>query len=247
VLPLVHAGLTDPGRQRLENQDRFLADSNQGLFLVSDGMADNISPQQVVELLPGMFRESLGDTDSLDSPHVLRLVADILGRLSDRVFQESLKHCEMLGATLALVVIRQKTALVAHLGDSRVYLCRDETLQALTRDHSRVWDMIAAGELQEETPQLRRWNGGPTRYVGMADTPAADVRCLTVQPGDRILLCSDGLTGELDDESIRRILAKPWTPEQMCREFVERANAAGGHDNITVLVVQVEASAAPSE
>jgi protein phosphatase len=210
-------------------------------------MADNISPQLVVDLLPGLIRQTLLANDSLDSPIVHRKVSDMLSQLSDRIFQESLQRDEMLGTTLALILIRDQKALVAHLGDSRVYLHRDGGLQALTRDHSRVWEMISAGELHKETPQQRRWNGGPTRYVGMAYTPEAEVCSLPLGSGDCLLLCSDGLTGELDDESIRRVLGQNWDPQQKCEELVKKANQAGGHDNISVLVVQVEASAAPSE
>jgi protein phosphatase len=143
----------------------------------------------------------------------------------------------MIGTTLVLALTRRGLVLVAHLGDSRAYLCRGGMLRALTRDHSFAQEMIDRRELEAETAELRRWNGGPTRFVGMPHTPAADVRVLPWASGDRLLLCSDGLTGELNDETIRAVLCEPWPPERTCKELLDRANAAGGHDNITAAVL----------
>jgi protein phosphatase len=235
-LPL-HAGLSDTGRQRWYNEDRFLSVPEAGLFLVADGMADLVSPQLVVDWLPAMLREALSDDAPLDGPLVPMVVREVLGGLSDRIYAASRRREVMIGSTLALVLVRHGLALIAHLGDSRVYLCREGILEALTRDHSRVQAMIDAGELETETAALRRWNGGPTCFVGMATTPEAKVRTLPLRPADRLLLCTDGLTGELADEEIRVILCEPWPPESTCRELVQRANAAGGHDNVTVLVI----------
>jgi protein phosphatase len=237
VDPPLHAGLSDPGRQRWYNEDRFLVVPEAGLFLVADGMADLVSPQLVVDWLPAMLREGLADNAPLNGPHVAAAVREVLGRLSDRVYAESRNRQVMVGTTLALVLLRQGLALVAHLGDSRVYLCRDGELEALTRDHSRVQEMIDAGELESETAELRRWNGGPTRYVGMARTPEPEVRILPLRPADRLLLCTDGLTGELADDKIRALLCDLWPPERTCLELVQKANAAGGHDNVTVVVI----------
>jgi protein phosphatase len=234
---LFHACQTDPGRQHRDNEDRCLADAAAGIYLVADGMADCVSPQLVVDWLPDMLRGALAAEAALDDPGIRDVVRGVLSGLSDRVREEARRRDDLLGTTLALVLVRRGTALVAHLGDSRVYLCRGRRLEALTRDHSFVQAMIDAGQLEKETAELRRWNGGPTRFVGMARTPDADVRTLPLLPGDWLLLCSDGLIGELDDETIRSVLCEPWTPEQTCRELIDRANAAGGHDNITALVI----------
>jgi PPM family protein phosphatase len=242
---LLHACLSDPGRLRPANEDRCLADLGRGLFLVADGMADGVSPQLVEDWLPAMLTEALADDAPVDGPHAPDLVRDVLARLSDRVRDEAARRGDMLGTTLALVLIRRGTALIAHLGDSRVYLCREGKLEALTRDHSRVQELIDYGELAEETPELRRWNGGPTQFVGMGRQPEADVRAVPLLAGDRLLLCTDGLTGELPDEAIRSVLAEPWPPGRTCRELVDRANAAGGHDNVTVLVIAAGPGRAP--
>jgi protein phosphatase len=242
VVELLHAALSDPGRQRRANEDRCLIDPSAGLFLVADGMADNVSPQLVVDWLPGLLRAALPDDAPLDDPQAPDRFREVLGRLSDRIRAESLRRDDMLGTTLALVLVRNGLALVAHLGDSRVYLCREGRLEALTRDHSHVQTLIDAGVLEKETAALRRWNGGPTRYLGMAHTPEPDVRLLNVLACDRLLMCSDGLTGELDDETIRTVLCAPGTPPQACRELIDRANAAGGHDNVTVVVIAAAGS-----
>jgi protein phosphatase len=231
---ITHACLSDPGRTHADNQDRWLADPEGGLYAVADGMADERPAQQIVERLPALLRCRLAGVAGLHEPGAAEQVRAALVELNAEV-----RDPEITGSTLVLALVHDRRALIAHLGDSRVYLFREDTLHRLTRDHSWVQEMLDAGTLTPEEAAETRSNGGPTRFIGMWGEPVADVCPLELRSGDRLLLCSDGLTGMLTDTDLLVILRKSPLPADACRRLVAAANAAGGEDNITALVVAV--------
>jgi protein phosphatase len=233
-----HAALSDRGRTHDTNQDRWLIQPELGLHLVADGMSEDISPQLVVDTLPGLLETALTGVEDLTDPRAPDGVRAAIAQVSRKVYAESEKRYDMLGATVVLALVRGGHALVAHLGDSRAYLLREGELHPLTRDHSKLEHYIALGWIRPEEA-IWRGNGGPTRYAGMRADAEADVCLLEVRPGDRLLLCSDGLTEMLDDDELTPLLAPPLTPEWACERLVAAANKAGGKDNITVVVVAV--------
>jgi PPM family protein phosphatase len=233
-----HAALSDAGRTHDDNEDRWLADPARGLYLVSDGMAEAVSPQIVVDTLPGLLDSALAGVKDLTDPKAADGLRAAMAQVSRKVREVSASRFDMLGATVVLALVRGGHALVAHLGDSRAYLLRGGALERLTRDHSQLEMLIALGWIKPEEAS-GRGNGGPTRYAGMRADAEADVRVLELRPGDRLLLCSDGLTEMLDDDELPPLLAPPLTPEQACGRLVAAANQAGGNDNITVVVVAI--------
>jgi len=132
-------------------------------------------------------------------------------------------------------------ALVAHVGDSRAYLWRDGQLEQITRDHSWVEEQISAGVLSEDEARTHPWRNLVTRALAGADDPNVELTPVTLERGDRILVCSDGLTSPLTNSSIAEILARTpaGQPEELCQALVDEANNAGGPDNITVIVIEV--------
>lgn len=132
-------------------------------------------------------------------------------------------------------------ALVAHVGDSRAYLWRDGQLDQITRDHSWVEEQITLGVLSEDEARQHPWRNLVTRALSGAEDPNVELTPVTLERGDRVLICSDGLTSPLTNSSIAEILARtpPGRPEELCRALVDAANDAGGPDNITVIVVEV--------
>ena len=132
-------------------------------------------------------------------------------------------------------------ALVAHVGDSRAYLWRDGALDQITRDHSWVEEQIVLGVLSEDEARQHPWRNLVTRALAGADEPRVELTPLNLEPGDRVLLCSDGLTSPMTNAAIAEILARApmGRPEELCQALVDAANDAGGPDNITVIVVEV--------
>jgi protein phosphatase len=234
---ITYACLSDPGRSHAENQDRWLADPEAGLFFVADGMADERPAQRIIERLPALLRSRLSGDAPLHEASTLAQLQAALVELNDEV-----RHPEVSGSTLVLALIGGYRSLIVHLGDSRAYLLRQAALHRLTTDHSRVQAMLDGGILTPAEADAMRSNGGPTRFIGMWGEPLADVRPLELCPDDRLLLCSDGLTGMLSDADILTIMRQSHAPQDACRRLVAAANAAGGDDNITALVIAVAAS-----
>jgi protein phosphatase len=132
-------------------------------------------------------------------------------------------------------------ALFAHVGDSRAYLWRHGDLDQLTRDHSWVEEQIVLGVLNETEARQHPWRNLVTRALAGAEEPRVELTPLSLEPGDRVVLCSDGLTSPLTNATIGGILARTpmGRPDELCRALVDAANSAGGPDNITVIVVEV--------
>jgi PPM family protein phosphatase len=236
--PILHACLSDPGRTHAANEDRWLADPVQGLYVVADGMADERPAQLAIDRLPELLVPRLAGIDDAGDPRAEEAIRAILAEVS-----EEARDLDTTGSTVVLALVRGRRALLAHLGDSRIYLSREDRLRQLTRDHSLLQEMVDRGELTPDEAAAAKYNGGPTRFLGMWGEPDADVSVLDLQPGDRLLLCSDGLTAMLSDEELGRVLAREAAPAEACRRLIDAANAAGGADNITALVLAVPASA----
>jgi len=134
------------------------------------------------------------------------------------------------------------SALVAHVGDSRAYLWREGVLEHITRDHSWVEEQITAGALSEEEARLHPWRNLVTRALAGAEPPEVEITPVALERGDRILICSDGLTTPLTDQAIQETMNRvpKGQPEALCQALVDAANAAGGPDNISVIVVEVQ-------
>jgi serine/threonine protein phosphatase PrpC len=239
---LVAAVLTDRGRQRDSNEDAYALRPERGLLLVSDGIgghrAGATASAAVAAVLPGLVEARTRDISVSDAGRTSELLRDSVVELSQELRRQSASDPEIagLGATLALLLFRGEAAWVVHMGDSRVYRFRAGSLEGLTQDHSLAALLVRRGEMSageaEQHPELARL----TRYVGMEGVVYPDVRPESPQSGDRYLLCTDGLTAMLGDDELKALLRTAAEPEGACRALVEAANAAGGRDNVTVVV-----------
>jgi protein phosphatase len=235
MLLLSHACHSHPGPVHADNQDRWLALPERGLFIVADGMMDERAPQIAVDYLPGLLERHLCGGEAGDA--VRQAIAD----LNSRVLEEGRRDADSpgLGTTVVLALVRGSQAVIAHLGDSRAYLWRAGRLEQLTRDHTRARRLLDAGQITAEDAARYRGGGGLAGYLGMHHPISPDVRLLDLLPADRLLLCSDGLHGVVDDEALAAILGQQVCPASTCRDLVAAALVADGRDNITALVVSV--------
>jgi len=241
-----HAVLSDRGLVRTQNEDRWFADPGQQLYLVTDGMGGHLAGETaaraVAEILPQRLREWIeGCEDLAESARIEEALAAV-SDLSREICQHSAEYPSLagMGATLVLALIRGMQALVLHMGDSRAYLMRQGRLDCLTRDHTLVQLLVEHGALDAEEAAGHPARNQLTRYMGMADPPLPEARVVDLCPDDRLLLCSDGLSGMLDDAEIETVLRKAPDPQAACRRLVDAANAAGGKDNVTALIVVVK-------
>lgn len=148
-----------------------------------------------------------------------------------------------MGTTMTAAVLQKERLAIAQVGDSRAYLLHQGHMQQLTRDHSLMADMIEAGELTEEEARVHPQRSVITRALGSDPNMQPDLYELNVSTGDRLLLCSDGLSSMIEDHEIETILQRTRDPQRCASMLVNEAIAAGGHDNVTVIVVDVEGNA----
>lgn len=226
------AARTDVGRVRDGNEDAYLVDPETDLLAVADGMgghqAGEVASATAVEALQAGVREG-------------RSVGDAVGEANAAVYARASADSELrgMGTTLTAAVLDDDTLLIGHVGDSRAYLLRDGELRQLTDDHSVVAELVAAGELTEAEAEVDPRRAMITRALGIDPTVTVDVLRVRVAFGDRILLCSDGLTTMVNDDAIAAVLRDEPDCDRAAAALVDAANAAGGADNITVIVADV--------
>jgi len=242
-LPFRCAGLSHIGKVRQDNEDTFIMDPELGLFLVSDGMGGHqggeLASNIVTEDLPVMIEVRL-DKLKVGSPATIRsLFKKAIVEQSRQLHLEGKSEtgCKDMGATLVAVLLRNNRAYIANLGDSRIYRFRNGKLLQLTKDHSVVSELLDKGKIKPEEAHNHEAQGEITHYVGMETKTLPYIRSFSLKKGDRLLLCTDGLTDEIDDKAIAAILAGKQDCNQTCQALVDAANTTGGQDNITVVIV----------
>jgi len=253
-MTLSSAVLSHPGLRREANEDSVCARKDLGLFIVADGMGGHAAGEVASRMASQVIETFINDTREADVnttwpfPYDVNLSLDgnrltAAFRLANRRLSTAMEGDDSLrgmATTAAAVLANKGKPVVAHVGDSRVYLFRDGTLTQVTQDHSWVTEQVRAGVLSEADARHHPWRHVVTRALSGGDDPEVDVRELDVQAGDRILLCSDGLSGVVAPDRLTGILSRGAPLEQTCQDLVDAANEAGGPDNITVAMLQVD-------
>jgi len=145
-----------------------------------------------------------------------------------------------MGATTVMLLVRGRQALVGHMGDSRLYRLRDHQLEQITHDHSITQYLIDTGEISENEAADHESSGRISQYVGMSGEPLPGIQLLPLETNDRLLLCSDGLNSMLGNEQINQLMANHKTSNKTCHALIEAAKTAGGKDNITSIVIDIQ-------
>ena len=235
---LTLAGDSSPGTVREANQDNFFLDTTPhgALALVADGMGGHVSG----ELASRKARDILAHALKTGSKYPPLTIAQAVQRANLDIFDHAAAHPadHGMGTTLTLVLIDDHLALVGHVGDSRAYLIRDGEITQLTRDHSWVADRVRQGLLSGDEARRHQWRNIITNSLGTQPSVRLELSALTLQPGDRILLCSDGLSLLLPDDLLLQIVEQT-LPEEAAQELIRRADERGSPDNVTALVLEV--------
>jgi len=250
---LVCAGATDRGMERANNEDRFGVFPEVGLFLVSDGMGGAAAGEVAAQMAIEHVCEAVVDLDvtwptGMSAPdQVVRLVAGI-ERANHEVHMASLRRPELhgMGSTIAAVLACANRAVIAHVGDSRIYRLRGGLLDQITEDHSFANALIRRGVLDPERAEHFAHRNVITRAIGGEPTVEVDARLVDVAPGDTFLLCTDGLCGVVSRDEIAKSLIAHADLDLAVTQLIARANQLGGPDNITAIAVRWEATDAPA-
>lgn len=222
---------TDIGRVREGNEDAFLMESP--LFAVADGMGGHlggeVASQLALETLDVLFRHKRGT------------LADGVREANRAVFERSTRDAEVagMGTTLTAAIAAGGQLRLAHVGDSRAYLLRDGELAMLTEDHTLVNKMVQTGEITRDEADVHPQRSVITRALGTEPDVQVDEAVIDLHGGDRVLLCTDGLTGMVTEDRIREILTETTGPRDAVDGLVRTALAEGGVDNVTVLLIDV--------
>ena len=228
---------TDVGRVREGNEDAYMI--RDPLFAVADGMGGHQGGEVASNLaLERLERATDGDSD----------LADVVREANRAVFEQAAQDPGLagMGTTLTAVRVQDERLHLAHVGDSRMYLLRDGRLERITRDHTVVEQMVDQGRMTAEDAKIHPQRSILTRALGVDEDIQVDEADVDVRPGDRVLLCSDGLTGMVDEDRILSILTATPAPQAACAALIEAANQAGGQDNITAVVLDVLDEAQPT-
>jgi serine/threonine protein phosphatase PrpC len=240
---------TDIGRSREHNEDKYdffvpedparLALRGR-LFSVADGMGGHQAGQVASETaLKTVIRSYFDPDTSYETEAILRTALNRANTLIYRAAREFDSKVAGMGTTTVVAIVKEDVITIAHVGDSRAYLLRrGEPLKRLTTDHSWVEEQVRRGNLSREEAEKSPYRNYILRSVGVDPILEPDFESVIVQKDDTILLCSDGLTGMVDDNQIADILGKE-SPSDAVISLVDAANDAGGKDNITALVLKV--------
>ncbi|MEO7003108.1 MAG: Stp1/IreP family PP2C-type Ser/Thr phosphatase [Ktedonobacterales bacterium] len=246
-LRLASAVLTDVGRKRERNQDnvtqyippeRDVFDDKGALFIVCDGMGGHAAGEVAAELGVGTISEVYYASRGED---VISSVAHAVKAANEAIYARASQNPEMagMGTTCVTLIVSGGRAYIVNIGDSRAYLIRDGKMRQVTQDHSWVAEQVRMGLLTEEQARVHAHRNVITRSLGTQPTITADLFVETLHDGDRILICSDGLHGYVDEAAIEREVLSPVTPDVATRDLIDMANANGGPDNISAIVVDI--------
>ena len=258
-MQLQSAALSDVGLQRDHNEDAYVADDVHGIYVVCDGMGGAAAGEDAsaiaLDRITQFFRPRVAELrrSDLNSP----AVRQSLCRLADAAIQDACHHVYTaasngktgkpgMGTTLTFLVLIERIAVVGHVGDSRLYLNRNNTLYQITQDHTLSNELIRRGAMTAEEALKNPMGERLTRAVGPQANVVGDTNVLDVYDGDLFFLCSDGISKAVDNSAMLRALEAP-TLKGACTHLVNAANAAGGDDNATVVMAKVKQDLGTSE
>jgi serine/threonine protein phosphatase PrpC len=248
---------TDPGLRRTSNEDSYCTRPDLGLFVVADGMgghvAGEVASRVAVETIQTFIAETAGADKNRTWPFPFEPAISLEGnrlkaafRLANRQIANAMADSADLrgmATTASAVLAGRRSACVAHVGDSRVYamdVLNGGALAQITDDHSWVEEQVRAGTMTEAAARQHPWRNVVTRALSGGSDPDIDIIEIAARPGERFLLCSDGLSGVVSREAIEEILGnQTMTLDAICERLVAAANAGGGPDNVTALVIEI--------
>jgi protein phosphatase len=241
MLRLIASATTDVGLRRSNNEDAFLAMPEIGTFSLADGMGGAAAGEVASEIFVATVGKIFTGYQPADEVNAKRLIQQTFLQANERMLEYVREHpeAEGMGCTGELLTLVENQYIIGHVGDSRVYLFRDGYLRQLTKDHSLVQEQIDQGLISRAEARNHSMKNIVLRALGIKSTIALDLIRGKTLHNDIYLLCSDGLSDLVEDTDIESVLGSESSIDAKVEKLIERANAAGGKDNITVIVCKV--------
>jgi protein phosphatase len=250
-------GRTDVGRVRPSNEDHFGYDERLGVFVVCDGMgghaAGEVASRIAVDTVLSFFRERQprveDDSYLEDAPLGARLLAEAVKKANDAIldYADEHKNTSGMGTTLVAARFSEGVFSIANVGDSRIYLFREGQLLQLTEDHSLVMEQVRRGMITLDQAKKSSAQNIITRALGTDESTLPDLGEFPAQPGDVLLLTTDGVLRHVDDTEIKSILLQLPSLKAACDTLIDAANEGGGEDNSTCMLIRVRNGQAPTK
>lgn len=234
-------GKTHVGKVRDHNEDSFFVSEKDGFFIVSDGMGGLAQGEVASQITRDAISSFLSEEHDPSVPYD-KILREAFSRANHKVrrFLEEHPSPKGIGCTCVVLAFRENDFYIAYVGDSRIYLFRNNVLKQISRDHSYVEELFLRGLITAEEKVDHPYKNSITRYIGLADTVEVDITSGPAANNDIFILCSDGLTGEVEDKSIAETLQQNFEPEQLVEGLLQKALDGGGGDNISIIAVKVE-------
>lgn len=236
---------TDVGKKRSQNQDNGAALSELGLFIVSDGMGGHRGGETASAIAVEEISKHVRTATQKKDWNPIEVISHALKKANESIFQKSQDTPELngMGTTTTALLFKNELLTVGHVGDSRCYFLRPHAIWQVTKDHSLVQERLRAGLITREEAKTDRMKNVITRSVGFEKDVNPEIYQMEVQSGDCFLVCSDGLSGLVDDPTLLKIVQKHVFDKNQIQkgvdELIATANANGGDDNITSIMTQV--------
>ena len=231
----IGAGITHVGLVRQRNEDSILTDPTGALWAVADGMGGHGSGDLASDIVIERLSTAPDDDDPLD------VLERLLTEANGIIYGLARERGRTMGATVVALMIENSVGYLAWAGDSRAYLLRNGRLRLLTRDHTVIQGLVDDGLIQPEEARGHAEANVVTRAIGAEPEVEIDMATVPFLPGDRMILCSDGLTGPVGDGTIAALLGAAETPEEACRSLLRAALEEGAPDNVSVVAVFMDA------
>jgi protein phosphatase len=230
--------LTDVGKVREINQDCYSIDIDNGLYVVADGMGGHLAGEKASRRAVEIICQEIAASGENSISSLQKAIQEANRQIVTQSLQDS--SMRGMGTTVTAVLAQETDLFVGHIGDSRAYLLRRGRIEQITEDHSVVAQLLRARAITPQEAQRHPYRNVITRCLGMQMEIEADTQHLPWQKGDRILLCTDGLSGLVCDEEMASISSGSEDPQEACQLMVDLALDRGGHDNVTVLILENE-------
>ena len=241
-------GLTDQGKRRERNEDSLLVDNETGLYIAADGMGGHsqgeVASRTAVTVINDFLKEGLkqaGAGKTREDGGIEDLLKGAIFSANAVVYEHSLKlNGDIMGTTVSLLLLKERRAYIAHVGDSRIYRLRKDRIEKLTMDHNKAQELVDACLLTEEEADNHRSSHVLTRALGSSSSVNPDIAEHHLAGGDSFLLSTDGLFRAVGIDTVQAVMTARLSVEEKCRKLVSLSLEGGAPDNVSVIVVESE-------
>lgn len=236
---------THIGKIRENNEDSFFVDeNNHSLFIVADGMgghnAGEIASKMAIDIVSKFIKDNWTSIDFANEFNVHSLLRNAIEKANKKIYEQSLLNKELdgMGTTLTIAFINETRLYIAHIGDSRAYILRDNELFQITQDHTLVSELLKNGSITENEAKNHPKRNIITKALGTSPYVEPDLSNYVINDNDIVILCTDGLTNAIENDEIKNSFNTFLTLQETCDYLINLANEKGGYDNITIMAIR---------